>query len=361
MSASGMRRVAILGAAGFIGGRATEMLHCSGEAAVRPIVRRPASGATGGGLPLQAEVADAADPAALARAIAGCDGVVAATAGAPADIVGVIEPIYRACAETGVRRLVYLSSASVHGQSPPAGVDEDTPLTTDQPLAYNAAKVRAEARLRELSADSKVEVVVLRPGIVYGPRSQWTDGWADELLSGAAYVVDGARGACNAIYVDDVVDAIALALTKDAAAGRTYLLGNGEQVSWRDLLAPVAEALGLDFDRLPDLPFETAQAETAPRPDPPRPSGALRLARRLAPGRLRAMLRGRRAGADAPPADPRPTLERALLHTARHKPSWDRARVELGYAPSISLREGMQRSLAWLADAGYPTVDRRQP
>ena len=99
----------------FIGSRLVEFLHLGGAAtyaplcAVPPRRRCPRFG-------LDGRVADARDEA-LASAFEGCDHVVHAVAGRPI-IVGAIEPVYRAADAAGVRRLVYLSSASVHGQSP---------------------------------------------------------------------------------------------------------------------------------------------------------------------------------------------------------------------------------------------------
>src|SRR5258705_363109 len=77
---------------------------------------------------------------------------------------------------------------------------------------------RAERTLLALRADSSVELVMLRPGIVYGPRSRWTAGWADDLLAGRAYLIGDGAGICNAIYVDTLVHAIRLATEAPAAA-----------------------------------------------------------------------------------------------------------------------------------------------
>lgn len=358
-----MTRIAILGANGFVGNRAVEMLHLSGRQ-VLPIVRRASAAALPRRFDLDVRVADAGDRAALAAALRGCDVVVSAVAGDPQAIVGAVEPVYRAAQDAGVSRLIYLSSASVHGQAPAAGADEDSALNDRQPMAYNNAKVRAERLLAELARDGGVETVVLRPGIVFGPRSQWVGGWADELLAGEAYVVAGARGACNSIYVDNLVHAIGLAATSDRAAGRTYLLGDREQPSWRDLYGPIAAALGVDLDALPDMPASAAPAPAAPsrlerlRRSPLVKGLAGGLPRPVRVG-IGAGLKSYRARA-APPAPvragPEVSLERTLLQTGSVWISWTRAEVELGYVPVVSFGEGLRRSIAWLESAGYPVV-----
>ncbi|OWK21914.1 hypothetical protein AJ88_12900 [Mesorhizobium amorphae CCBAU 01583] len=116
--------VAVLGANGFIGCRTVELLQLSGWANVRPIVRRPDTLASLSRFAIDAMVADARDLQALTAAFAGCQYVVHAVAGDARTIVDAIEPVYRAAAAAGVLRLIYLSSASVHGQSPPPGTDE---------------------------------------------------------------------------------------------------------------------------------------------------------------------------------------------------------------------------------------------
>lgn len=363
-----MMRVAVLGANGFVGNRIVEMLHLSGEAQVRPIVRRAAAAALPRRFDLDVRVADAADRQGLTAALQGCDVLVVAVAGDPATIVGTVEPVYAAAQDAGVRRLVYLSSASVHGQAPVAGVNEDSPLSDRQPMAYNNAKVRAEQALARLRRSGSVETVILRPGIVFGPRSQWVGGWADELSSGQAYVVDGARGACNSIYVDNLVHAVTLAAVAERADGRAYLVGDAEQPSWRDLYGPIAEALGWSLDQLPDLPASAAVGEAAPsRLQRLRRSGPAKALARLLPRPVRV---GVGAGLNAyrarsgpapggPPAGPSVSLERSLLQTGSVRIPWIRAEVELGYAPVVSFDEGLRRSIAWLEYAGYPVVRRK--
>jgi len=348
-----MRRVAVLGANGFIGNRTVEMLRASGLFEVRPVVRRASAAALPCRFDLEVHVADGRDSEALVKAFHGCDSVVVAIAGDPATIVNTIDPVVRAARAASVRRLVYLSSASVHGQSPLPGTDESSPLSSRQPLAYNNAKVAAERRLMRLASDNP-EIVVLRPGIVFGPRSQWVGGWADELLAGEAYTVEGAQGVCNAIYVDDLVRAIVLAIDTADARG-AYLLGQKEQVAWRDFCEPIAAALGVPFETVPDHSAAEAQPERGPSlRERLRP--VIRRVRPFIPakvrGRVRAAIHAGRARADG--GGRAVSLERALLHTARHRPSWDRARTELGYEPLVSFDEGLKRSIAWLAFAGYP-------
>lgn len=353
--------IAVVGASGFIGSRLVEMLHLEALAEPRPVVRRRAGLARSARFALRGRVADAFDTAALRSAFEGCDVVVHAVAGDRRTIVGTLEPTYRAAEDAGVHRLVYLSSASVHGQAPPPGTDEGSALSSRQSIPYNNSKVAAERKLRRLRQKGNVELVLLRPGIVFGPRSAWTGGLADELLSGEAYLVDGGAGICNTIYVDNLVRAILLAATVPGIDGEAFLLGDRETVTWADQYLPVVEALGMRLADVPVVGFTRSRAR--------RISPRIRAAARSLPRPLRRRIRalgGARPGGTVSsrppwsmpaPTGPIVTEERALLHRCRYKLPWRKAETMLGYEPEISFSEGCRRSVGWLAFAGYPVVD----
>lgn len=358
-----MTRIAVVGAAGFIGNRAVEILHLAGRHAVVPIVRRASALALIKRFDLEPLIADAWDAAALEKAFANCDAVVSAIAGDPATLIGTVDPIYRAADRAGVRRLVYLSSASVHGQAPAPGTDERSRPSTRQPFPYNRAKAVAERRLLALRRGGRTELVILRPSIVYGPRSQWTGGLADQILSGEAFLADAGNGICNAIYVDNLVHAILLAIEAAGVDREIFLLGDAETVTWRALVSPIAAALGADVDAMPQPSSAEILDEKASalrglifssarymfRKLPRRTAHALRAARRAA--------REHRQAA-APPSGTEPphfSRELALLHSCSVRLPSAKAERMLGYRPPISFDEGCRRSVAWLEFAGYPT------
>jgi len=197
-------RVAVIGANGFVGSRLVEQWHLEGLADVVPIVRRPeaAVGALRFGLPCR--IADAMDERALGAALDGCGAVVHAGAGGEEFVRGSVSSVVRAAERAGVGQIVYLSSMAVHGWDAPPGTDESSPLSHRHAIAYNAWKVHAEHGLSGLCRERGIRAVILRPGIVYGPRSQWVERFARALLDGRAYVVGGGRGVCNAVYVDNL-------------------------------------------------------------------------------------------------------------------------------------------------------------
>ena len=362
------RTIAVVGANGFIGSRLVEMLHLEGATPVRPVVRRASALASAARFALEGRVADALDTSALRNALAGCDAVVHCVAGDAKTIVKSAEAVYTAAEAAGCRRLVYLSSACVHGQSPVPGTDERSVLSDRQPIEYNNAKVRAERALRTLRARGRLELVVLRPAIVFGPRSQWIAGFADDVLAGRAHFAGDDSGICNSLYVDNLVHAIRLAIESPRADREAYLLGDEEAPTWRELYRPFAEALGTHVENLPVLPYRPARWSLAESMDRMRSSRAVQGTLMRLPERLRRGVGafyaelsgiGERDGVargDAVYAPPAPTLEMTLLHGCRYRLPWRKAHAELGYSPAVAFEDACQRTIGWLNFAGYPVT-----
>jgi nucleoside-diphosphate-sugar epimerase len=255
----------------------------------------------------------------------------------------------------GVRRIVYLSSASVHGQAPPPGTDEDSPVRSRQPIAYNGAKAWAERRLLKLREKGSVEVVILRPGIVTGPRSIWQARFATELLAGTACWLDDGRGICNSLYVDNLVHAIHRALAAPGIDGLAFLLGDEETVTWADLYRPIAEALGIRSLSLPNVEYEPPHRNLREWIRSLEANRSARAMASLIPKRIRRAL----FAAMEPIHAPRPvaTLEMSLLYRCAWKLPDTRARRLLGYRPVVSFAEGCRRTIGWMRFAGFPVQE----
>ncbi len=353
-------RVALIGASGFIGLRVTELLGARADLSLVPLVRSPASLAVLARQPLDWRIVSFLDEDALAAALPGCTVCVHAAIGDAAQIPRMAAAAYRACAAAGVRRLVWLSSASVHGQNCARGTDESAPLHEHHALEYNNAKVRAETVLQAVARDGRVELVLLRPGVVFGPRSRWIADAAAEIRDNRAGWLDGGRGICNSVYVDNLVEAIRLAVQAPASCAGAYLVGDAETVTWRDFLLPIARHCGRDASAFAELPVP------AFRPARARPLAALtqtpayRRIGGLVPERAKRLVKGLLHAWPEParPAEawtlraagrpPQLTEELALLEQCTWKLPFALATRRLGYAPPVAFSEGMRRSLAWL-------------
>ena len=197
---------------------------------VRPVVRRPGAMARAARFRLDCRLADVLDRGQLEEAFRGCDAVLHLATGDPRVIVGGVRPVHDAASRAGIRRIVYMSSASVHGQAPEPGTNEETPLHRRHPLAYNNAKVEAEREWHRLRRRGGPEVVVLRPGDRLRPAVA-----LGRLVRGGTArrpvptCIDGGRGICNTIYVDNLLHAVRLALTVPQADGGTFFVGDRER------------------------------------------------------------------------------------------------------------------------------------
>ncbi len=151
----------------------------------------------------------------------------------------------RQAAAAGVRRFVFISSIKVNGESTAPGcpfTSGDLPAPQD---AYGISKVEAESGLREIAAKTGMELVVVRPPLVYGPGVKGNFAallrWVARGLPLPLGAVENRR---SFVALDNLVDLLALCVDHPAAANRTFLVSDGEDLSTPDLLRRVGNALG---------------------------------------------------------------------------------------------------------------------
>jgi nucleoside-diphosphate-sugar epimerase len=142
----------------------------------------------------------------------------------------------------GVRRFVYVSSAKVHGEESTRPFNEDD---RPQPVGpYAVSKWEAEQALAQLGGD--MEVAVLRPPLVYGPRVR---GNFLALLRAVAHRWPLPLGAIenrrSLIYVENLSDAIARAVTSAEPTAGTFLVTDGEDLSTVQIVRALAQAMGV--------------------------------------------------------------------------------------------------------------------
>lgn len=155
------------------------------------------------------------------------------------------EQLARSAAAAGVRRLVYVSSIGVNGLYT-SKCGEFSESDVPQPHnAYTLSKWEAEQALMRIAGETGLQVVIVRPPLVYGSDAP---GNFARLLSAVAKgmplpfaSVDNCR---SLIYVDNLVDALITCAIHPAAGGKTYLVGDGEDVSTPELMRLLAVILG---------------------------------------------------------------------------------------------------------------------
>ena len=151
----------------------------------------------------------------------------------------------RQAAEVGVRRFVFVSSIKVNGEHSLSG----HPFTADQIPSpgdpYGVSKCEAEAGLRALSQETGIEVVIIRPPLVYGPgvkaNFQAMMRW---LGRGVPLPLGSISNRRSMVALDNLVDLIVTCIDHPAAANQTFLVSDGEDLSTTQLLQRLGRALG---------------------------------------------------------------------------------------------------------------------
>jgi len=155
-------------------------------------------------------------------------------------------------AAVGVRRLVYLSSIKVNGEqtSPVAPFSHsDRPAPED---AYGISKWEAEQALWEISAKTGLEVVVVRPPLVYGSGVKGNLARLLKLVrSGVPLPLGAVENKRSLIGLDNLVDLLIRCVDHPEAAGQTFLVSDGEDLSTPDLLRQMAAAMGRSARLIP--------------------------------------------------------------------------------------------------------------
>ncbi|MGW7026923.1 NAD-dependent epimerase/dehydratase family protein [Streptomyces xanthophaeus] len=280
------RTVAVTGASGFIGGRLVERLALGTHAQIRPVVRGFGRAARLSVLPqdrIEFRRGDLMSVESLREAFTGCDTVVHCGFGSDGDesarwaaTVEGTANVLAAARQAGVRRVVHLSTIDVYDATGAGELTEESPARPADPAdrEYEQQKLAAEQAV--LAADGGgLETVVLQPGVVYGPwAGQWTSAQLLREPGDFDALPTGDAGACNAVYVDDVVEAALRAVTAQGVAGRRFLVGHGEPVSWgaffdavrtmRQLGDPLPDA-GADPGTVPDWELELYRSEARAR------------------------------------------------------------------------------------------------
>ena len=158
-------------------------------------------------------------------------------------------------AELGVKRLIFLSSIKVNGEGTSPGQSFNG-LTPAAPLdPYGISKLEAEQALQQVSAQTGLEVVVVRPPLVYGPGVRANFLRLLRLVQRQVPLPLGAgHNQRSLIYVGNLVSFLAACALQPAAAGRTFLIADAKPLSTPELVQKLAFALKTKPRLLPVLP-----------------------------------------------------------------------------------------------------------
>jgi UDP-glucose 4-epimerase len=252
--------VLVTGGTGFIGSHVVDLLLENGHS-VKLLSRRPDVPVPWKGGDISVVPGNLRDPGPVVEAMQGMDvvfhiGEVRNTSSGNAALnITLVERMVASLKPSGVKRLVFVSSLSVAGIPVAIPATEETPAAQVLRDLYTEYKRKAEEMIRH--APAGVEHVILRPGIVYGPRSRHLGGLIDAIRRfgpiGLPFIGHGTN-LVPLIHVKDLARAIFMAGTVPVAAGNTLNITDGERRTWIEFFTAVAEANHKRFRLIPVHP-----------------------------------------------------------------------------------------------------------
>jgi len=166
----------------------------------------------------------------------------------------------RQAGEVGVRRFIFLSTIGVNGNSTLQGkvfAPTDTPSPYDP---YSSSKYQAEIGLHSIAQSTGMEVVIIRPPLVYGANAPGNFGKLTRLVAkGLPFPLGSINNLRSFVGIDNLVDFIITCLEHPAAANETFLVSDGEDLSTPDLIRRMARAMNHPARLLP-VPVWALQA-----------------------------------------------------------------------------------------------------
>ncbi|AZF41742.1 UDP-glucose 4-epimerase [Pseudomonas sp. R1-43-08] len=157
-----------------------------------------------------------------------------------------------AAAAVGVKRFVFVSSIKVNGEE----TFPETPYKADDVPAprdpYGISKLEAEQALQALSSSSGMEVVIVRPVLVYGPRVRANFyNMMNWLFKGVPLPLGAINNKRSLVSIYNLVDFIGVCAKHPRAANQTFLISDGQDLSTTELLQKMGRALGVSVRLLP--------------------------------------------------------------------------------------------------------------
>ena len=321
----------ITGINGFIGSHIAAYLQQCGHQ-VRGLVRRTSDLRLLQSCQPDLTFGDITDAQSLATALQGVD-VLIHVAGLASDwdhpekfrainVTGT-QNVAEMAAGQKVKRLVYISSAAIHGFRNQRFMHEDDPLP-ETIFPYVNTKRRAEQWLFEFSKNTTMEITALRPGNVFGPHDHtFIEKYLTALLQGKLAYIDRGRHWTCPTYIENLLQAVELACFHEQAPGEAFIITDGLDIDWHTFTEAFARALGIPAPRL-SIPFGLAYG----------------LAWMMEMGYR--SLRLKRA--------PLLTRYRICNGGRDYHFSIEKAQKILGYQPTVGFTEAVQRTAQWFGN-----------
>ena len=259
-----MSRILLTGASGFVGRAVLERLSSVSAHQLTVAIRKPLQGLAVTTNAAQINQIDGATD--WTRILPDCDVVIHAAARVHVMQEFSVDPLAtfrkvnvegtlnlaRQAAQRGVRRFIFISSIKVNGEE----TSLDVPYTADSELLpldpYGISKMEAEKGLVTIASQTGMEVVIIRPPLVYGPgvkanfltMMQW-------LYKGVPLPFGSIHNRRSLVALDNLVDLIITCINHPKAANQVFLVSDGDDLSTTALMRKMGDALGKPARLLP--------------------------------------------------------------------------------------------------------------
>lgn len=150
-------------------------------------------------------------------------------------------------ADSGIRRVIQMSSVSVYGRIPDIAITEEQPLRKiGDP--YGDTKIEAEYLVRQIAEENGMEYTILRPTAVYGRGdNKFLPKLMENLRSGKFKMMGDGNHSVDLVNVIDVAESVSLVLQKDVSIGQTYNIANEQNPTWNEFLQVVVEEMKIPY------------------------------------------------------------------------------------------------------------------
>ncbi|NOE43776.1 NAD-dependent epimerase/dehydratase family protein [Ruegeria sp. HKCCD7319] len=255
-----------------------------------------------------------------------------------------------AAQDAGIGRIVHTSSIVVYDIWPSEDLDETSPMQRPGGSPYRQAKIEMEKQLMA----GPIPAAILQPTLIYGPGSAlWTNQLTENLAAGAQ-ILPQPEGLCNAVFVDDVVQAILRAAVLEDLGQERFVISGPEPVAWSDLLSGYSRIIGkgeLQFE-----PYQNLSDRLGPEPDHDAGPETLSVAARISAlgrtllgrERFEALVRAIKRRVSSGDGAAYPDRHLLDLFAAKGRCSIAQAQARLGYQPDYPLEKGLAATADYL-------------
>lgn len=324
------RRVHLTGATGFVGGALARALAAQGND-VHALCRPGSTGAGISDVPVTWHEGDITQPITLqtfvdsASEIVHCAGRLGQAGVSEREYLctnvdGLTNLLSSVLRSRTRARVLHVSTTGVLGPVQSSMPDETAPLAPDTP--YERSKAAAEQVAKNFAAQG-LEVVIARPGFLYGPGDRHVLGLFNAIESGRFFYIDHGRQYCHPTFIGDAVTGMLLCLQK-GRSGEAYNITGPSPVTFRELVETTASVLGVHKPQF-NVPH-------------------------LAAWMLAVSMEGLFLAVNRTP----PLSRAGVAFFSRSRTaSWQKAKMELGYVPRYDLAAGLAETVDWYRKHGW--------